>query len=810
MASETSTVSISAILPSRTSPSTFANPTVFPNSHVVQPRVNEILGRYYVGSVDSFQPTFYALDDGSLITPPFVDDMTNANLSLLVMGMLTMLFLRNTVVSGDYLRRVNIKKKGLFYVLFISQALAPVSLLLFVASWFNRNLNCTFVVTMSCVITAVSLALLITGILGVKAYRCLNDSRIVLIVLSIFQVGSAAVIAMDAVSTRAERRPSGSCIRVSDLLSTRVFVWIQLVESFFICCCFMYACWKSRGSAAARGRISIQLSMNEQPIEVPEDLTEKQPSLRGWWDYAPDLAPSPKSQVTSRQSPTTMRSKLDAQPTSDTRRMAIAQTSPHLSAIRNQTFAIARGTSPTPSSGSRLSKLASNIQLFQKVIKDEIQLGSVVSILAIHSFGRVVRRHEREALLQRPFMSNMVVRAGNSIYERKPRASHISTLSLSRYRREDPFADTRRLQESRGSWASINNYPVLRDPFDDRSREGYTISNPFEESQPSEDNTLRRSLNRRSSLVGGSFPGLILASDSGSIISRDEKRKENMSGMEEDDEIISVLPIHYSTGHFPDIQLHQFPLLTRPLQAPPSAVLSGKRITARMKPEVRRLEVHVPADTRPEVWNVERTKELGAARVDDDREKNQEIKGKVREGEEPRLSEIRMQSEEILQKGTYMLGVVRDGQLHLHPITQTHQFRPTLTYLDMLSRKNKRGRGGDDSDSDDGPPPDPDEVVMAPVAKKEKKPTGESREVQVTARKAEDKGGQIQGGLSVVRREMLQAIRAEEDEKWEDLEFYDVTSVESGESFEGVFSQSDDVLECKTDITTFLKDIQGL
>lgn len=97
-----------------------------------------------------------------------------------------------------------------------------------------------------------------------------------------------------------------------------------------------------------------------------------------------------------------------------------------------------------------------------------------------------------------------------------------------------------------------------------------------------------------------------------------------------------------------------------------------------------------------------------------------------------------------------------------------------------------------------------------PSPKKEKKPTGESREVQVTARKAEDKGGQIQGGLSVVRREMLQAIRAEEDEKWEDLEFYDVTSVESGESFEGVFSQSDDVLECKTDITTFLKDIQGL
>ncbi|KAG5640543.1 hypothetical protein DXG03_008133 [Asterophora parasitica] len=245
---------------------------------------------------------------------------------------------------------------------------------------------------------------------------------------------------------------------------------------------------------------------------------------------------------------------------------------------------------------------------------------------------------------------------------------------------------------------------------------------------------------------------------------------------ESDDDIVSVLPIHYSTGHFPDIQIHQFPLLTRPLQAPPSAVLSGKRITARIKPQVRRLEVHVPADTRPEVWNAERTKELGAARADDDREKNQEPKGKEREGEEPRLSEIRMQSEEVPQKGTYMLGIVRNGQLHLHPISQTHQFRPTLTYLDMLTRKNKKSRTGDDSDSDDGPPPDPDEPAPMPVVKKERKPAGESREVQVTARKADDRsGGQLQGGLSVVRREMLQAIRNEEDEDWEDLQFHDVT-----------------------------------
>ena len=115
--------------------------------------------------------------------------------------------------------------------------------------------------------------------------------------------------------------------------------------------------------------------------------------------------------------------------------------------------------------------------------------------------------------------------------------------------------------------------------------------------------------------------------------------------------------------------------------------------------------------------------------------------------------------------------------MHLHPISQTHQFRPTLTYLDLLSQKSRRSRGGgDDSDSDDGPPPDPDDPTpIAPTTKKEKQPS-ESREVQVTARKAtEDKTGtqQFLGGMSQVRREILTLLRDEAEERWEDLTYCD-------------------------------------
>lgn len=156
------------------------------------------------------------------------------------------------------------------------------------------------------------------------------------------------------------------------------------------------------------------------------------------------------------------------------------------------------------------------------------------------------------------------------------------------------------------------------------------------------------------------------------------------------------------------------------------------------------------------------------------------------------------------------------------------QLRPTLTYLDVLSRKNKRSRAGEsDSDSDDGPPPDPDESLPVPP-KKEKKPTGEAKEVHVTARKTDDAAGLGQGGMSAVRREMLHIIRTEEDERWENLDFCDVTvrsflsiwpvvrltflrqTGESSTAFESLFSMNEEPLDCTTTLATFLTSIKGL
>ena len=127
------------------------------------------------------------------------------------------------------------------------------------------------------------------------------------------------------------------------------------------------------------------------------------------------------------------------------------------------------------------------------------------------------------------------------------------------------------------------------------------------------------------------------------------------------DEVLARIPIRLSSSLKKKVQIHQYPLLNRPLQVPPSAAQSGRSIRARIKPHAQRLEIHVPADTRPEVWNIARGQDLGAARVEDDREKNQEkVDGKDGQDDQV-LSHIRLKSEHVPQAGPQMVGILRDG-----------------------------------------------------------------------------------------------------------------------------------------------------
>lgn len=121
--------------------------TPCPNALVVQLSTQVYIPNYTTffapTPIQSFVPTYTTLADGSLLTPAFLRDQRDANLSLFIIGLLAMLFTRNIFVSGDYLRRNTVKKKKLFYTLFLSQILAPVAFIPVVMSYFTQKMSCS-------------------------------------------------------------------------------------------------------------------------------------------------------------------------------------------------------------------------------------------------------------------------------------------------------------------------------------------------------------------------------------------------------------------------------------------------------------------------------------------------------------------------------------------------------------------------------------------------------------------------------------------------------------------------------------------
>ncbi|KAG9011459.1 hypothetical protein FRB94_008290 [Tulasnella sp. JGI-2019a] len=312
--------------------------------------------------------------------------------------------------------------------------------------------------------------------------------------------------------------------------------------------------------------------------------------------------------------------------------------------------------------------------------------------------------------------------------------------------------------------------------------------------------------------------------------------------------LLATIPIHLATSLGNNLHLHQFPLLTRPLAVPPSARLSGKRIKVRVKPAVGVWEMHVPVDRRKEVWNPERAGEHGGAREEGDREERrvrdeeadevkvepgtatskskskkkgkgkasarsddedsdedmEDVKGKGKKngggtsGEKnPPLGEVRMRSDKVDKNGDYFVGVMRDGKLHLHRISEIQQFRPTLTYLDVLARQKSKPATLDDGE--EGDEPEPAIPAAAPKA----------REVVVSARGGEA-GGSGMGQMTALRREMIAAARKEQKGAWVDLEWFDEMDLSAGASKARLLSTSLEQLKCTSSFGDILIGIEGL
>jgi hypothetical protein len=265
-----------------------------PNEVVIQLTTTLVIpdySKYYETPISQFSPTYTALPDGSLLTPPYRAEFHAANANLLIVGMLLMFFLRNVFVTGNFIRRARVKSKYLFHVLFASQLAGLAALIPFLVARFTAGMTCrTYVFLRKLKFEAIKFAYSVpkrrnhlghprqyidfapreafppwpvslqrTKLpfqlfwnLGYKAYRCLNNSRLVTMGLAVWQCATGAMVLLDIATMTSERTLAGqhcflrkpigdqSCTR--SMHQDRRLTLRTSVHAFAIWVCFVRLC----------------------------------------------------------------------------------------------------------------------------------------------------------------------------------------------------------------------------------------------------------------------------------------------------------------------------------------------------------------------------------------------------------------------------------------------------------------------------------------------------------------------------------------------------------------------------------------
>lgn len=298
--------------------------------------------------------------------------------------------------------------------------------------------------------------------------------------------------------------------------------------------------------------------------------------------------------------------------------------------------------------------------------------------------------------------------------------------------------------------------------------------------------------------------------------------------MEDDDPVVKSLDVYYTPELLASLTLLQYPdrpprpetlhpLLPQSMRpdvdaeddAPPRVQLE-----ARYKPSSQHLEVDIPVEKNSQRYNRERGQSMaqGVIRAvttaDTGDDEDAKGKGKKRsrkvkedtpkpiedEDEQPKeLEKITYRSTSVPDVTNYLVGVVKDGEhgpstaaglvadaargsgsLHLSPVTQTFQMRPSLSYLDniiTLERRRKReAKANADSDHES------EAEISDTEIKKE-----EAKAVQVSVKlNAEGASRAPGGGNGRADASLFAPLRAEEGETWVKLAHHPVRVSGSG------------------------------
>ncbi|KAL7320917.1 hypothetical protein PS15m_000754 [Mucor circinelloides] len=265
---------------------------------------------------------------------------------------------------------------------------------------------------------------------------------------------------------------------------------------------------------------------------------------------------------------------------------------------------------------------------------------------------------------------------------------------------------------------------------------------------------------------------------------------------EEQDEILAEYPIYLTTELSKYLYMFQYPMRSTPFTSKtgPSA--------ARLKPRSKKVELDLPLDTRSTHYSTERGEDFAMGLNDKtiktayDRrmeEHEEELSMghsyKAPKKEEELLDKMTMTSIDVPSQTKYVIGVIRDEELHLTPINTTIQLRPGFKYIDKIDEKwkaaNKR---------------------IQDVEKLEEKKRGTdpntAQTLQVSVKNTEREGNMRKNLYSM-------AVRNAEEEDWQPIVYYDENSLQAEKVSEKLYATSKEPLNCITTNADYLDQLSG-
>ncbi|KAJ3318758.1 hypothetical protein HDU76_000736 [Blyttiomyces sp. JEL0837] len=238
----------------------------------------------------------------------------------------------------------------------------------------------------------------------------------------------------------------------------------------------------------------------------------------------------------------------------------------------------------------------------------------------------------------------------------------------------------------------------------------------------------------------------------------------------DDDPIVREIPVFISTALEKNLFMFQYPTRkTHPEQ--PTA--------ARVKPLGQRFELDVPIETTSDHYSRDKAESLSVGLTSDAIMTAYEVArermagGSSGQQRTVLLDKQTFQSSIVPQAGKYMVGVMRDEELHLTSLAGLVQLRPTLKYLDKIHEKEKAANQRIQQE----------EAMRESSGVKEEE---EGKAIQLTARQSDDKE-------AMKRAKQGEEQKKYDQEDWAPLRIVGFNTPQSLDEYDKLFSVGDEV-----------------